>query len=318
MESFRRFYHELRIRRTGSTTEKHVLYTIDDVQGERRYSTLVPVTISVRTENRSTPEANLLNWRTGVELDDRSEIIQSCATLVRSIRTQPGNDQSSIDRMVAVAPDQLSRFVKGGDFDSGAFLRTTVRQAGELRSDRQTVRIVGSIWTEGNRSRFASALQYARERSSTKPQMLIWARPSVPYWGMTMRLPEMLAAVSKAFSPPEAHSQIRAIVINEREAPKSLQKTFNAIVPVFPKIGHGALELFLVPHHLAFVSVRLSGTDGGYPTPLGILSFDTEVVRRVHTLVSQLLDDARDASYVDWESSGVLTEIDSALDPPSA
>jgi hypothetical protein len=315
VRSFKRFFQEFRSRRGGNSAEKHALYTVDDVKAERRYSTLVPITVSVGVDNPSTPEADLLSWRTGVELEDRSEIIQTCAAFIRSVRARSDHVGEVIDRIIAVAPDQLLRFTKGGSFNSEMFFRATARQAGELRSDRPTVRTVGSLWTEENKSRFALALRYAHERSAVAPPILICIRPSVPHWGMTMRLVDTLAAVQKVFSSPENSNKIKAIMVTDGTAPKALEKVFNAILPVFLHGKLSALEVFLIPNHLAFVSVRTPlGSEQGYPIPLGVISFDLEVVKRVHGIVSELLEGARGIpSYIDWVSASIMDEIESAL-----
>jgi hypothetical protein len=71
----------------------------------------------------------------------------------------------------------------------------------------------------------------------------------------------------------------------------------------------------LVPGHLASVSARTPiDCDEGYPIPLGIISFETEVVQRLHKVVFELLEGSRDmASYIDWESTSIVSDIESAL-----
>ena len=313
--SFKQFFQELRSRRIGNTGEKHALYTVDDVVADRRYSALVPVTVTISIDSPSTPEASLMKWRTGIELDDRSEIIQSCASFVRGIRGRSDQAVGPMNRMVMAAPEQLDRFVKGGTLNSDMLFKATARQAGELRRDRPTVRTIGSLWTDSNKSRFASALSYARERSSSKPNMSLWVRPSVPNWGMTTRLDDIQMAVEKAFSSADNSKQIKKVMVTGADSPPALQKVFNAVVPLPPDSTLRGIEVFLLPGHLAFVSVRTPlGGEEGYPVPLGILSFDPEVIQRVHKLVADLLNGTRDVPlFMDWESASILGEIESAL-----
>jgi hypothetical protein len=316
--SFKRHFQEFRFKRGGSRLEKQALYTVDDVQAEQRYSTTLPVTVSIRSDNPGFPEANLLSWKTGFELEDRAAIVQSCATFLRSIRI--AGDQShrqAGEILIRCAPDQVSRFRRDDGLDFDAFFRSTAKQAGELRVDRPTVRVLGHVWTDANRSRFASALEYAFARSGKACTMQIWLRPTLPTWGMTTRLQDTLAAVARHSIRPDAEIRdVRAIMIGDEKPPRAFSHMFNAIVRVPARHLPPGLEIFLIPGRLAFIVLHTPvGTREGYPVPMGVMSFDPKVVERAHGIISDILAGAHPTpTHCDWQSTSILGEIDAALD----
>jgi hypothetical protein len=216
------------------------------------------------------------------------------------------------------APEQVSRFIRQQGFDAAAYFRATVRQAGELRSDRPTVRIIGNIWTDANRTRFASALRSAAAREGNLPTMVLWLRPSLSVWGMTTRLPEMLDGVRNQFAPDEGEERrpLRSVLIGDQDQPKRFSEAFNAIVRIPLHHLLQRLEVFLLPGRMAFVLVHAPiGVAEGYPIPLGIASFDPKVVERVHALMTDILAAAPPRPvYCNWGTDRLLEEIDAALD----
>ena len=320
-KSFRRFFQEFRFKKGGSRLEKQSLYTVDDVQAGQRYSSILPVTLAVRRDDPGFPETSLLQWRTGPELDDRAAILQSCVNFAKGIRGRLVQvSPKAKDWLVACAPETLSRFSRNQVFDADAFFRATVRQAGELRIDRQTVRVIGHLWTDANRTRFASAMKYAAANSSRDPVMQIWLRPGVPYWGMTTRLPDVLGAVSRKFGQQEQDARaVRAIMIGGESASPGFKNVFNAIVEVADKDLPSGLEIFLVPGHVAYVALNTPiGHDEGYPIPVGIMSFDQTVVAAVQQRVLELLTTSYCMpAFCDWQSGDLVAEIEAALMKPN-
>lgn len=305
--SFRRYFQEFRFKRGGGRIEKQSLYTVDDVQAGNRFSTVVPVALSVRNDNPGSPEANLLTWKTGFELEDRAAVVQSCSTFVGAICVPSSAlGPESAECLARCAPDQVSRFFRNDVFDPEAFFRSTVRQAGELRSDRPTVRVIGTVWTEVNRTRFASALKSALARGGKPPSMVFWLKPALPLWGMTTRLQDILGAVAKQFAPEgDERAPVRAVLVGDEEPPRRFSKAFNAVVKVPTRRLPRGLEVFLVPGRLAFVLLHTPiGVAEGYPVPLGIASFDPKVVERVHGIMTDVMVAALPLpAYCDWAST---------------
>src|SRR3546814_15973592 len=99
--------------------------------------------------------------------------------------------------LALVGKEALSDFITGGAVRRDAFLREAVKRAGELRSDRPTVPIVGTLFTDANRERLRKALEYARPRAKppTPPAIIVWQTPTLARWGADRHLPQPLAQV---------------------------------------------------------------------------------------------------------------------------
>jgi len=317
--SFKRHFQEFRFKRGGSRLEKQSLYTVDDVQPEKRFPEIVPVTVSVRSDHPAFPEANLLSWKTGFELEDRAAVVRGCASFVRAIRIPASAlSQQATDCLALCAPDQVSRFIRNDVFSAEAFFRWTVRQVGELRRDRPTVRTIGNLWTDANRTRFASALTTAVERGGTPPSMMFWLRPALPLWGTTTRLSDIIEAVKNQLAPGEGDERqsVRAVMLGDEEPPKRFRSLFNAVLAVPSRRLPQGLELLLVPGRLTFVLVHTPiGIAEGYPIPLGIASVDPKVIERVHGLITDVIAAAQPVPlHCDWNTANLMDEIDAALD----
>jgi hypothetical protein len=233
---------------------------------------------------------------------------------IRFRRDQVGPNAK--ESLVHCAPEQTSRYVKNQVFDADSFFRATVRQAGELRIDRPTVRTVGHLWTDANRTRFASALKYAISRSSKAPALQLWLSSGLPYWGMTTRIQDILGAAARNVQQEEQDGgSLRAILIGQESIPTAFNHVFNAVIHVADCDLPAGLEIFLLPQHVAYVALHTPiGHEEGYPVPVGILSFDPQVIGRVHEVVSKLLRTSyADSAYCDWSSNDVFAEIEAAL-----
>ena len=311
-QAFAKYFQEFRFKRGGSRLEKQSLYTVDEVQPELRYSSIIPVRVVVRTDDPSHNETDLSHWRTGPELEDRALIIQSCGRLISSIRSHVDDTEFARQWLVSAAPDQVERFVKGGSLDALGFFRACVRQAGELRVDRPTVRIVGRLWTDANRTRVASALKYAAAAGSDdKPQFQIWIKPSVSYWGMSTRVPELLSAVEKHLHGDDETGVVRSVLIGEEHPSRMFEEVFDAVLNVSGRDLPSGLEVYLISGQLCYIGIHSPvGCSEGYPIPLGILSFDAKVLATVQRMVAEMLSNAYVSQvFCDWGCDDVRSEV---------
>ena len=73
--------------------------------------------------------------------------------------------------------------------------------------------------------------------------------------------------------------------------------------------------MFLLPAHVAYVALHTPvGVKEGYPIPLGILSFDSNVISRVQKLVAKLITGSPPLALdCHWPSKNPLEEIELAL-----
>ena len=227
-DAFKKYIQEFRLKRGGARLEIEILYTVDAVRPDQIFSVNMLVSISIRIDEPDRPEVNLTHWRSGTELEDRAAVVVACADFVREMkfRSIEGSAQA-LEGLLDMAPASVAEFHKAGVFNGTSYLRATARQAGELRIDRQTVRVVGQLWTDGNRIRVASGLRYAFERSGRAPQTQFWLRPSTLHWGKAKRIKNVLAAVARQFAERAdlAATAIRSVEIGDDRGPLVLCNT---------------------------------------------------------------------------------------------
>jgi hypothetical protein len=319
-QAFKRFFQEFRLKRSGSKLEKQGLYTIDQVQAELRFSTLIPVTLSVRIDEPGFPEASLLNWRSGTELEDRGAVVQQCANFAKEIRFRSDQvSEEAVDLMVKSFPVHMMGLYKAKKLNAEAFFKATMKQVGELRVDRPTVRTVGQLWTDANRVRFASALRYAMTKSTGAPAMQIWLRPSVPHWGITKRISDLLSAVERQFTEgaQEEAKSLKSVMIGDDRRHVPFKHMFNGVINLPLRDFPSGLEIFLIPGHIAYVALHTPlGQPEGYPVPLGILSFEREAVARVEAAVLDILGSSLATPYhCDWVAKDFVASVRATLQP---
>jgi hypothetical protein len=316
--SFTKHFHEFR-RRYAGAGELTTLYTIDDVRAERRYAAVIPVKVSVRPDNPAVPEADLLSWKTGFELEDRAAILQACANYIRNLTTSETAGEPIAAFLEACAPAQVGRFIRNGQANWPSFFRTTVRQAGKLQADRPTVRVVGRIWVKANKARLAAAAQRAADAGGRRPQMMLWLRPNTSHWGMTTEVGEILNAVRRAFSDLEADPgpvQDMPAVLIGTAVQDQFTHLFDGVVRVPQRHLPVGAEILLVPGRFAFVLAETSmGTAEGFPVPLGIVTVDPEAIRKVHGFLTDVISSGGvTVTHCAWQTDDALVDIDRALE----
>ena len=86
-----------------------------------------------------------------------------------------------------------------------------------------------------------------------------------------------------------------------------------------PREFPSALEIFLVPGHIAYVAVHTPVRSAeGYPVPLGILSFDPDVVARAQASLVKIFATSFAVPYhCDWGAKDVVASVRAALQPDS-
>lgn len=287
--AFRKHFDAL-VRRQAQTLLKQSLYTIDDVTAGERFSTLVPISVRARSTLMSVPEPNLSNQWTGYDIDDRSEVVVAAAALLKEIHVpQHFAGADALKVLAEVGKEALSGFVSDGRVRRDAFVRNAMRRAGELRIDRPTVPIVGTLFTDANRQRLRKALEYAHSRAVSSPGMIVWQVPALARWGATRRLPQTLDMIQELVGDGEVESTTIAMAVDR--PPRHLVNGFDVVIGSrATNFGLAALELLLVPGHVAAIIVHSAvGHGASYPIPFGIISFDDVVVDRTREVLQGIL-----------------------------
>lgn len=301
-ESFRRFYSEIvgRRDRDASVAVRRSLYSVDDVVPGDRFSALVPIAVLSNVRRPSDPEPMLDAWRAGQELADRTPVVNSVATLLDSVkRHRVPEDDAAYQVLRGIAPEYLKEYVRQDDeLSIDRFLRESAGKVGELRVDRKTVGLVGPLYIAENANRLTEAIEYTN-RIAGKPTSVgsvVWLVPKIELWGAARALPQLLAKlgdrgkemVGRDDAPQLAPASI-AICGGKPEW--YVQKAFDKIL-IRPLVGGApaSLEVFLIPGRVAAVLVHAPvGSDYGFSVPLGLLSFDETIVRRVTDYLEAVL-----------------------------
>ena len=306
-EGFRRHFREFLTDRFDQEADKKGLYAIDEVTADRRRDEVVPMRISVTTEAPGKPRPSVPDWRSGYELDSRSEVQASIANLASSLEVEPSwTADEAFDILIEVAPEQASRFRRGGRFDREAYFRNAARLVGDIQANRRTVPIIGTAWTNRNVERLSSAARLLRrERVGGGPPIAFWLRPALAHWGSNAGLPELAPAIMSEMDPPDDEGPaVRYGCIGAGASAGSGgnargRRAFTRFLSLHQAAVPQGLEIFLVPRRLAIVSVHGAlSRDRGYPVALGVLTVDGLCIERVHGIVSGIL--SRNSSAQEW------------------
>jgi hypothetical protein len=168
--------------------------------------------------------------------------------------------------------------------DAKGTYRDAITRAGDVRADRKTAPIAGSLLISDNRKRFIDVLDYGGRAHPTAPHLMLWLTPLVQCWGATTLVDETIAGIRARWSGQREGEQARSfksICLSPPRPPRYLEKAFDFVCVGDYRQFPGPLEILLVPHVAAAVVVHAPiETARGYPVPLGFVSFDQAVLRR--------------------------------------
>ncbi|WP_411888323.1 hypothetical protein [Hydrocarboniphaga effusa] len=293
-ETFRKFFGEISARTDREVSKQLSLYSIDDVVAERRFSAVVPVIVKGSSLRPGVPEVDLLAWRQPQEIEDRSEVVESVVAHVDAfkIATRADNKQA-----YAVLTEIGAEFLREYQIRDGLsverYFNEAVTRVGDIRSDRPTIPLVGSVFTPGNNEKLFTALDYAMKQSGAGRDSpgLAWLVPDVK-WGFTRVLPRTLARIASVCGPEDQDADddgFLTVAIVRDKAPFHLQETFKQCERLQDFTSAApALEILWIPNRVAAVLVHAPiKAMNALPVPLGLLSFDPAVLSRVEAFLKQ-------------------------------
>lgn len=314
--AFRRHFTDL-VRRKGATPHSQSIYSVDDVTAADRFSAPTSLVVRARTIQIGSPEPDLGEQWTGYELDDRREIVEASAKLLGEVRQAPYfAGERAWSALADIAGPFLAEQTRDGRVRPERLYRQVLSRAGELRADRPTVPVLGTLFTDGNRDRLFEALKYALgPDGAPRPSLVHWLVPMRAHWGATRRLPQVLAGLRARLGDD---GEVSSVAWSTDRAPWHLQRAFDAVIGCrAPEEGLGAFEALLVPGLVTAVSVHaVLGQTDSFPTALGIISFDPDVVRRTQELFCELLPPEMH-NQGRWGPKGLADEIARSLVPAS-
>ncbi len=287
-ESFRRFFGELSPSRTANGGPRRNLYSIDSVEAGRRFPSAVRISLTAQGSKPWAGEADLSEWRPDFEVADREAIAIAAARYCERLKVhRRAEDDQAYQFLFDIAPAFLKDFKRKDGLAVERYYREAYGRAGDVRSDRPTVPILGSLFTPENFRRLSDVVGYGLRGLKRTPETIYWLAPQVPHWGSVGTLPEVVEYLRSALKKRNNENGLNtsdplAMVLTTGQPPRWIEAAFNRFSAASGLVVPGATEILLVPGVATCVLVHAPiGAISGHPVPLGIASFDERVVNRV-------------------------------------
>ena len=290
--AFRRFYMEIMIAKgkNGGYGNKRSIYSIDHVEAGDRF--LVPVTIAV-TSSSTTPwmgEADLSEWRSDQELQDRNPVGDAASAFVQGLQVnRRGTDSDAYRFLTDIAPEFLKEFTRTDGLAVERYYKEVLARRGQLRSNRPTIPLLGALTNKDNVERLIDAMSYASRRPA-RPSRFVWVKPQVSFWGATRILPETIKRLKSMILQDKDDQDAKSVCLVTGKPENYLTRMFDEVHSTDQARFPAALEILLVPGFVVVAIVHAPiKVVSGHAVPLGLLSFDPQVVTRVQDVLLEEL-----------------------------
>ncbi|MVS98873.1 hypothetical protein [Devosia marina] len=243
--AFRKAYPEIANRKEKGAADKRSLYSIDNVTPGDRFSGLVKFTIRSTGLRPWAGEADLSEWRSEVEQEDRAEILDAVAAFVDELSvSQRSEDADAYEALVSIAPEFMKEFTRKDGLAVDKYYRETFNRVGEVRSNRQTIPFVGSLLTRDNVRKLTEAYGYGLRNYAT-PSTLVWLVPRVKCWGATKALPELVRNMVSRMDRQADEKSAISVGLVSGWADAHLRKAFGQIANSEAPAFSSTLEILL-------------------------------------------------------------------------
>jgi hypothetical protein len=298
--SFHTHFPEIGFRRKGSVSEtQQYLYSVDSVTPDQKFYSVVPVTVVAKGGRSSSAEVDLSKWKSGHELEDREEISSAVSQYLEGLkRAKNMHDNWAFDQLTKLAPDFLRDFMRQDGFAIDRYHKSAVARVGDLRTDRPTIPLIGSLFTPSNNEKLRLALHYGLNQaaSSNMPiaECIHWLIPS-GHWGHTRAMPATLSALKRAIlkDQPSEIGDVKTIAWrpSKEKYSRLVGDNFSDVRSINEiNLPSANLEVLWVPGLFVAAIVHAPiKSMFALPVPLGILSFDPAVVERAAHLFPQTI-----------------------------
>lgn len=289
--SFRRFFREFAPRLDPTATARRALYSIDSVSAEERFSSLVRVRLVSSGLKPTHAEIDLSEWRTEYELSDREDVGRAVMEVVEQLGVaRRADDPDAYRLLVELAPEYLKEWTRRDGLSVQRYYRHAFTSHGDIRTDRQTTPIVGSLFTAENARRLFEAASYGLRRTRHVAGGLFWAIPQIPLWGSTAILAEVLEQLRERLVRTNEdlmhRGPVDTVALTAGRSERWIQEAFNRDCQAEAAVFPSGFEMLLVPNAFVAATVHAPiGSQSGLPVPLGFVSFDERVVHRAMTLL---------------------------------
>jgi len=291
--SFRRFFREFAPKLDPNATARRSLYSIDGVSAEERFSAIVRVKLVSTGLKPSVPEIDLSDWKSDHELTDREAVSRAVAQLVDTLSiNRRSDDLEAYDLLVHLAPEYLKEWTRKDGLNVQRFYRNAFTNLGDVRTNRQTTTIVGSLFTLENARRLVEVATYGLSRTRRGASGLYWVIPQTPLWGCTSILPEAINGfkdrVSRRNEDLTTSCPVETVCLAVSNPDRWVHEAFERRYVADRKVFPSGFEMLLVPGAFVAATVHAPiGQTSGICVPLGFASFDEKIVARAMKLLEE-------------------------------
>ena len=282
---FRRNFIELSGFRDTDPRKRPSLYSIDDIEPSERFASSLRVWVGSKRKSPSSIEVTLFSdWET-IEMKDRVEILRSAKEFASKLETQKHeSDDRAYKALTDTAEDFLAEWTRKDGLSKNRYYRECVTRVGEVRSDRETIPVVGSLFVKENTRRLLDQIKYT-DPEEDGCESIFWLAPDVPNWGATTSLTKIVMQLQKDFRSLDKQPESIGVIPDALKW--HVEKTFDVIEKRISDVPKG-LEILLIPNHLCSVVVHAPlNVTRGLPVPLGFISRDKKVVERTTEIIKE-------------------------------
>ena len=282
---FRRYFFDIPDPRGREKGEKKELYSVDPVTSKERFLSTVRAVVHAQASHPSSEESDLTLWRPEHEQADRPEIVTAVASFVDGLKqTRSEGEADAYDLLLTLAPEFLKDFTLRDGLAVARYYRDALARAGDVRADRKTAPIVGSLLLPENRKRLFDVLEYGSRQRDGMPPFMVWLAPHVPWWNATTLLDETITGICALWNAQRNDGQAeapRSLCLTKPRPPRYIEKAFSLVCTSDAGRFPGPLEILLLPQVAVAAAVHAPiEASRGFAVPLGFVSFDAAVVQR--------------------------------------
>jgi hypothetical protein len=307
---FRRHFRELAPRMDSIAAARRSLYSIDGVSAEDRFSSVVRVKLVSSGMKPMQAEIDLSDWRSEHELGDREAVGRSVLKVVDKLGCSRREDDPDAYRLLAeMAPEYLGEWLRRDGLNVQRYYRHAFTSQGDVRADRQTTPVVGSLFTPENARRLVEVANYGLRRTKRPSPVMFWLVPQVPLWGSTSIMAEAVDQLRDlVIRTCDGFPTVEAVALTAGPAESWIRQAFTIRRESQGAVFPGSFEMLLAPGSFVAAVVHAPvGGPSGIPVPLGFVSFDARVIDRGMALLGGAA-----ARF------GLSEELMSELKPPAA
>src|SRR5690606_36744293 len=182
----------------------------------------------------SAAEIDLSSWRMDHEIADRPEIERAVAMFVKDqqISDTQLDAASGYQTLIDLAPEFLKEYTTRNGLSELRYWREAVSRAGEPRTDRKTIPIVGSLLLPANIERLQAVLDYGLRNVTEAPASIYAVAPQTRWWGATTQQRDLLTLIQEktARTLPGERPQMKSICLYAWDKPPQyIVRAFDAL-----------------------------------------------------------------------------------------